>query len=367
MGIFTRPDSPWWWLYLETAPRGQRKEKTAIRIGTTAAQRRDNRRDAEQVYHQRMTELAAHIHRLPVERAAIIFSTYATTYSRNVLSHHRGYAREQEIVKTLIAGFGPLPLPAIDRERVQAWMTLRRKAVSGNTVNREVAVLKPMLRAAVPKYLAAYPLTGLKKLPVVPPKRRLMTPAEEAKILTHLAPDDRAIFLCGSDALVRCGDILDLRWEDDHRQALYIRDPKDPTQSRPYEVPVSRRLRVALDALPKSDPYIFPRRRTASTPRNRARAVRMALQAACAAARIRYGRAAGGITFHWATRRTGATRMLQRGAELKAVQAIGHWKRPDVMLEIYAEASSQAARQAVELVSHSRAVPGKGERVKKRA
>jgi len=93
----------------------------------------------------------------------------------------------------------------------------------------------------------------------------------------------------------------------------------------------------------------------------------MALQTACIAAGVDYGRKAGGLTFHHATRRTGATRMLQRGAELKAVQAIGHWKRPDVMLEIYAEASSHAARQAVELVSHSRPIPAKGERAKKRA
>jgi len=347
MGLYTRPDSKWWWLYLETAPRRARKEKTAIRIGTTSAERRDNRRDAQQVYHQRMSELAATIHHLPVAPSSILFSAYATTYSRDVLSHHRGYEREQEIVKTLIAAFGPLSLPAIARERVQAWMTVRRKAVSGSTVNREVAVLKPMLRAAVPKYLASYPLAGLKELPVVRPKRRLMTPAEEAKILKHLNADDRAILLVGLDALTRLGDILDLRWEDDHGKTLYIRDPKDPTQSRPYEVPVSARLRLALDRLSKTGPYVFPRRRTASTPHNRAAAVRGALRTACEAAGIDYGRVKGGITFHWATRRTGATRMLQRGAELKAVQAIGHWKRPDVMLEIYAEASTDAARQAV--------------------
>ena len=361
MGVFARPDSPWLWIYLETAPRGQQKQKTAIRVGTTTTQRRENRRLADQVYHQQMAELAARIHHLPTAPATITFGAYATTYARDVLSHHRGYEREQEIVKTLLEAFGPLALTAIDRERVQAWMTMRRKAVSGSTVNREVGVLKPMLRAAVPKYLTAYPLTGLKKLPEVPPTRRLMSPAEEIKILKHLRPDDRAILLVGLDTLTRLGDILDLRWEDDHGKTLYIRDPKDPTQGRPYSVPISARLRQALDQLGKQrgpGPYIFPKRRTSARPSHWARAVRMALQAACVAARIDYGRKHGGITFHWATRRTGATRMLQRGAELKAVQAIGHWKRPDVMLEIYAEASSQAARQAVELVSqipaHSR-------------
>lgn len=311
-----------------------------------------------------MGALAKQIHHLSQRPEAIRFRDYATTYSRDVLSHHRGYSREQEIIKTLTAAFGSLTLPEIDRECVQAWITTRRKAVAARTVNREVAVLKPMLRAAVPKYLQSYPLTGLKRLATVAPKRRLLMPAEEARLLKHLRrADDRAILLVGLDTLTRLGDILDLRWEDDHGKTLYIRDPKDPTASRPYEVPISKRLRAALNALPEGGAYIFPKRRTAANPRAWGRVFRVALAAACKAARIDYGRKVGGITFHWATRRTGATRMLQRGAELKAVQAIGNWKRPDVMLEIYAEASSKAARQAVELVS--RPIPVRGERGKK--
>jgi len=51
MGAFTRPDSPWWWLFLETAPPGAQKERTAIRVGTTTAQRHDSRQLAVDVYH----------------------------------------------------------------------------------------------------------------------------------------------------------------------------------------------------------------------------------------------------------------------------------------------------------------------------
>jgi hypothetical protein len=58
VGAYTRPDSPWWWLWLKTAPRGQQKERTTVRVGTTVAQRRDSRRIAEDFYHHRMNELA---------------------------------------------------------------------------------------------------------------------------------------------------------------------------------------------------------------------------------------------------------------------------------------------------------------------
>jgi integrase len=363
MGVFRRPDSPWWWLWLETAPRGQQKEKTKIKIGTTAAERKDSRRLAEDLYHQRMRELAAHIHRLPPPRPQIKFSAYALLYARDVISHHRGAVREAELLKALVAGLGDEPLHLIDRDRVRQWMAARRAQVSARTVNREIDLLKAMLRNAVPKYLDASPLMGMKKLAVVPPARRLLTPDEETKLLAVLAPDDKAIFLMGLDTLVRLGDILDLRREDDRGATLYIRDPKDPQQGSPYEVPVSKRLRLALDAVQAtSSPYFFPRRRRAESEAGRRMVVRSALERACAKANLDYGRKKGGITFHWGTRRTGATRMIQRHVDIKTVQAVGHWKRPTVVLDIYAETTTAAMKAAVEAVSDSQPVPARGRR-----
>jgi len=347
VSVFSRPDSKYWWLYLETT---RQKERTDIRIGTTVAQRRDSRKLADDRYHQRMNEVAARLYRLPTARQAIRFLAYSEVYERDVVPHHRGAGRELEILKHLRAFFGSTLLSLIDQDLVRGYMTDRRKTVSANTVNREVCLLKAILKSAVPKYLDASPAAGMKALPTVPPTRRFMTPAEEGRLLKHLAKDDAAIFLIGRDALVRLGDILDLQWADDRGSTLYVRDPKDPKQSRPYAVPVSTRLRQALDKLPRNGPYIFQRRRQAE-PGHRGHVYRIALERACKAARLPYGRKKGGITFHWATRRSGATLMLQRGAELKAVQAIGNWKHPTIMLEIYAESTSREARRAVELVS----------------
>lgn len=352
MGIYTRPDSPWYWLWLETAPIGQQKEKTRIKVGTTATQRHDSRQLADQLYHQRMNEIATQIHHLPRARPALRFETYAETYRVDTIAHHRGAARERELLTALLKFFGADLLTAIDRDRVKAYYTFRRRTASARTTNREVDLLKSMIRDAVPKYLASSPIAGLAKLPIVAPKRRLLQPAEERRLLPKLAVDDRAIVLMGLDTLVRLGDILDLRREDDHGRTLYIRDPKDPTQATPYEVPVSTRLRRALNAVPKSDSaYYFPRRRQAATEKARGMVIRSALRRACEAAGLDYGRKKGGITFHWGTRRTGASRMIQRHVDIKTVQAVGHWKHPDVVLEIYAEATTAAMRRAVEVVS----------------
>lgn len=351
MSVYRRTDSPYWWLWLETAAPGHRRERTAVKIGETTSERIDSRRLADAVYHQRMHAIASRIHRLPIERPAIRFDKYAEVYGRDVLPHNKGHERDAELLKVLVTGFGDELLQAIDRDRVRQWMTVRREKVSARTVNREVDLLKSMLRDAFPKYLEASPLVGMKRLKVIPPKRRLMTQSEERKLLRELRPDDKAIVLMGLDTLARLGDILDLRREDDDGKYLYFSDPKDPQQSEPYRVPVSKRLRAALRKVPENGPYYFPRRRLAVTDRDRRNTIRQMLQYACERAHLPFGRAKNGLTFHWATRRTGATRMIQRKVDLKTVQAIGHWKTADVVLDIYAEANPKAAKAAVELVA----------------
>jgi len=76
--------------------------------------------------------------------------------------------------------------------------------------------------------------------------------------------------------------------------------------------------------------------------------VRQRLEYLCRAANVPYGRAKGGITFHWATRRSGATRMLiKQRVAVPVVQKQGGWSKPDVLLEIYAEAQKTDQLKAV--------------------
>jgi hypothetical protein len=70
-----------------------------------------------------------------------------------------------------------------------------------------------------------------------------MTEAEEEKILPHLAPDDRAIVLCGLDTLARLSSILNLKRSEDHKTHLTLYDTKN---GQAYAPPVSKRLRGAI-------------------------------------------------------------------------------------------------------------------------
>jgi integrase len=353
MGIFTRPDSPVWWLWLESAPKGQQKQRTEILVAGTREQRTAQKASALEVYHTRMLALGRTGQGLAPEKPAIIFRDYATVYARDVISHHKGALRELELLTTLRAAFDGQPLTAITRDAVRAWMTTRRETrigtsmatVSASTVNREVDLLKALLRDAVPTYLAASPLVGMARLKTVQPRRRVLTLDEERRLLDACADaQDHALLVLGIDTLQRLGDLLDLQRTDRHGAWIYIRDTKN---SDALDIPLSPRAAAALDAIPGPALHYFTKFRLADPCRWR-HTVRERLKQLCAIAHVPFGRKNHGITFHWATRRTGATRLVvQKGVPIPVVQHLGNWHRPDVLLAIYTEANRADLAAAV--------------------
>lgn len=385
MGVYQRTDSPYWWMHLENAPRGQQNVSTKVRIGYSPDDKKASRVVAEAVYHARALHAVKVQHGLPIETPEadlVRFDTVALWYDTQWIAKHKGHEREREMLPRLRAAFGPLALTDPRwRTLVIEWRTHRlttptvikhfggpkgKKRTlpppSARTVNREVDLLQQILAEAVKAgHLETSPLYGLEDLPVVKPTRRIMGEAEEAAVLAELDAEDGAILLVGLLTLARMGDILDLKRTDDHGHALDIRDPKN---GEPLTVPIATRLRRALDKVPV-DPeqpvWYFPGRRGAATERDRRAGYTKALQRACARADVPYGRAKGGLTFHWATRRTGATRMIRRGGEkaIGVVQQIGGWKDPTVLIGIYQETITEEMRAAVETISAAPRRPGK--------
>jgi len=350
MGVFTRPDSPYWWLWLETT---KQREKTDIAIGETTAQRRESRRLATDRYHQRMNELAARLYQLPSAQPAIRFAKYAEPYKTDTIAHRKGARREGELLTELLRFFRDDLLTAIDRDRVRAYHTFRKAATppaAPVTINREVDLLKGMLRDAVPKYLTASPLRGMPRLDTVTPRRRYTSEDEFARILAVCEDaEDTAVLVLGRDTLVRLSDLLDLQHTDRTGSLLYIRDPKG---GKPYDTALSPRALAAVQALDATaSRYLFPKFRRALNERDWSGSVRQRLEHLCKQAGIPYGRTAHGVTFHWGTRRSGATDLLmKRGKKLPAVQRLGNWKKPDVLLEIYTEVTTADLLEVVDAV-----------------
>lgn len=180
-------------------------------------------------------------------------------------------------------------------------------------------MLQQLLNAAVPKYLEANPIAGLKKLHTTPPAPFRLTREMEARLYAALEPADRVLVMFALDTLARLSDVVNLERRHDHGTHVVLVRPK----VAPYKVPVSARLRKALDALPNTGPYYFAHRRQAKNPRDFRSGIKDMLEAGCKRAGIPYGRGIG-LTFH-GLRHEGASRMLEQGVDVKTVQELGGW------------------------------------------
>ena len=197
--------------------------------------------------------------------------------------------------------------------------------------------------SAVPTYLEANPLRGLGLLRVPEHEARLLEPDEETRLLATASTEDRAIIICAVDTLLRLSNVAALRREHDHRSYLSVLNPKVAG----YKVPVSTRLRAALDALPSAGPHYFPsvQRRTAN---GRRKAMRLLFERLCRRAGLPTGRAAGGLTFH-CLRHTGASRMLARGVDIETVRELGGWQNLNA-LKRYLHPTAAHKQAAVEVI-----------------
>lgn len=314
MGVYRRPDSRYWWIWLDGSTPPIRFCSRIV-IGSKHAQR-ESYAEAEDIYRAAMGDLARGVFELPTARPARTFREHAEWYREHITPTHRGHVRERSMIGKLMAYFGDTLLTALDCE---AWKFARAKQVKPSTVNRELDILKAMLRAAVPMYLKTNPATPVKKFRVREVPIRLLSREDETKIAAKATKDEWAFVLLGLDALLRCGDARRLHERDDHGAYLELGDSKVDT----YKVPVSKRLRAALNKLTPKEGWYFPRKyRSTWAPMNPNTAF-LLFRDLCVRAKVPHGRP-NGVTYH-GLRHTGATRAA-KVIKLRAVQKLGGWK-----------------------------------------
>lgn len=362
MGIYHRKDSPYWWICLERPGQRAIRESTRIPVqGVGAAQTKDLQHLAEQIYAARMGDLARQRYRLPVDKPTLTFRAFRDWYRAHVSTTKRGWYREASMLRQLGRYFDDRLLHTITREDGHEWASARAEEVAPATVNRELALMKHALGHAVPKYLDANPWARLGELPVDQDEPRILSDAEEGPLLAAADDETRALLICALDTLQRLSNVVALRRAQDHGASLTVHHPKAKGRSDPYRVPVSTRLRAALDGLPADGPFYFPSyARRCDRCRNASRAcvgcegwsrnklVRR-FEILCRQAGLPVGRRAGGLSFH-CLRHTGASRMLARGTDVQTVARIGNWRDIRV-LQKYLHAVGDADRRAVEAVS----------------
>jgi integrase len=322
-----------------------------------AGQRAEQKQQAIALFNKLQAEMVLRKHDVG-PKAAVTLHKYLDWYEEHVSAQKRSAAAyEATVFRRLRLDFDKHALlTELTLNRIIEWRSQRLKTVRGNaskgatdtvkpnTVNRQVDVISHVLASAVPRYLPENPIAGLKPLKAEAIEAITLSRADEAKLLAVLEPADQAIIVAALDSLVRAGDLVELRWAQDHGKYLTILNPKGGTS---YKTPVSSRLRTLLDALPKTSAYIFEHRRQAKTEALRVNSLKQMLEYACTRAGVPYGRGTG-ITFH-GLRHTGATRMIDAGVNVRLVQSVGGWKSLR-MLTRYLHPTDEAAAAAVEAI-----------------
>jgi len=287
----------------------------------------------------------------------ISFTDYAVWFQEHVTDHQRGATRDRSILKQLRIYFGRFDSIAdIDANAVEEWKTSRRRLKKAPaTVNRELDVLKAMLNKAVPKYLERSPLGSVRRFRVPEAEPRTLTTEEEDRLLAVATDEERAWLTLAIDTLLRLSNVVHLKWAQVKTAQLVI-VPLNAKISHDA-VPITPRLKVALDALVKDGPLVFASYHDGKGPTAAKNELIRAFDALCQKARIPHGRENGGVTFH-CLRHTGATRALQKGASIRTVMKLGGWKDERSVIR-YTHASDEDVRTAAESIGARPRLVGK--------
>lgn len=206
-GIYQRKDRPGFWFSWTDAQGCRRFRKTDAQNITQARMIRD----AEKAKVEREKALGF---KPPAADSFAQTATRFLHYQRARLTP-RAYDRERSIVEKHLTPFFNCPLAGIRRQDVQRYVTQRGGKASSYTIQKELNVIKHLLRLAVEWELIPFsPAQGLKS-PRVPAGRvRYLQPPELQVVVSGCPEWLRPIVALGALTGMRRGELLALRWLD---------------------------------------------------------------------------------------------------------------------------------------------------------
>jgi len=152
-------------------------------------------------------------------------------------------------VRNLSRHFSEMILEDITAEAVDKYVDHRRGEVSNATINRELAVLRNMLKLAVRKWRWLRQEPYLELLPEGDGRDRELSEAEEREILPHLNSAFRDLFQAALNTGMRQGELLRITW------------PQVNLTTRLIDFPPTKRGRKRLMPINESLYYILARRK----------------------------------------------------------------------------------------------------------
>jgi integrase len=326
MGIYKRGNVYWIDFYDQNRQRVQESSQSS------------SRRDAENLYALRKSEILRGIYRRPVK---ITVGEFADRYMEYAKANKRSWLRDEQMLANLLEYFGKeRQLADVSPADIEGYKVSRRAEVSGSTVNRELALFKHMFNLAITWDLTlnANPVRKVKFFREFNTGLRVVSPEEEKSLLENASPylQDLICFALNTGLRI-ASEIFSLRWSnvDLKKGILTVFSPKT---EKLREVPINAETRKVLEAwwLGKKNEYVFYNPETGKPFID----LKGGFKVACAKAKIE------GVTWH-TLRHSFASRLVNSGVDIVTVkELLGHSSISVTMR--YAHTNFDSKRAAVE-------------------
>jgi integrase len=248
----------------------------------------------------------------------------------------RSWQRDEQSLRNLKLSLKTKTLQDIGPEDVERYKAKRKTEVSGATVNRELACLKTLFNKAVEwGRIETNPILKVRKFRESPPKERILTQGEAARLLGEASPQVKPVLVLALNTAMRRTEILSLRWKDVdlHKGFIFIGDSKS---GRSRTVPINSQVFETLKSLSQESEFVFFNSET----KTHVKDIKTGFKAACRRAGIK------NLRLH-DLRHTAASWMVEAGVDLVTVSRIlGHSTIQMTMR--YAHPTPENMRRAVE-------------------
>lgn len=255
-------------------------------------------------------------------------------------SSHR---RDKSLAAHWLKAFGDQPLHTIGPAMIVDYKVQRRaEGAAPRTINHELSLLHHAWNKAMKEWewVKDNPVAKVSRETVHTFLERWLREDEEERLLLASPPWLREILIFALSTGLRQGELLDLQWPmvDLGRKTLTLAEQKNQAiDTLPLNRTAVAVLQERAAVRHRGHPFVFG---AGNGTKRIARNLLRAFYDACRHAKIEQFR------FH-DTRHTFASRLVQRGVDLYAVQKLGRWKSV-VMVMRYAHHNAETLRPGVE-------------------
>ena len=340
MGLYLR-GSVWWLSFMDPNTGKQVRRSTET----------EDEERAKRIFDKIKGQIAEGkwFERLPGQDISFgeLIEKYLEEYSA-VQKAPKTYLRDKSLKAHLLSHFAKLKLTQVTPRIIAEYKTKRRSEnASPRTINYELALLSHAFTIAIREWewVSENPVKKVTREKVHNQMERWLTPEEEGRLLGAAPEWLRDIILFAIHTGFRMSEILDLKWTqiDTSRRTVTISEQKNRgVDTLPLNATVMDILSNKAKGRAGGSGLVFPSRSgTRISNRNLSRAFKAALKKA----RIK------GFRFH-DLRHTFATRLVQNGVDLYAVQRLGRWKNTAMIMR-YAHHNPESLRPGIETMDRA--------------